>query len=412
MSARASRTASTSPSTSAAAAWNAKWCARRSSIQKLDSARLYNRLMTSDVPEFTVSRTANPASDDARLAILADPGFGKYHTDHMVSIDYTDGQGWHNAQVCAYGPIELDPSAIVLHYAQEIFEGLKAYRWADGSIVSFRADANAARMRSSARRIAIPELPDALFIESLRQLIAVDSDWVPPAGGEESLYLRPFVFATEPGLGVRPARQYRYLVIGSPAGAYFKNGIKPVTVWISTDYVRASPGGTGAAKFGGNYAASLVAQAEAAEHGCEQVVWLDAVERRYIEEMGGMNLFFVFGSGGSARLVTPELSGSLLPGITRDSLLQLATDAGFAIEERKIDIDEWQKKSAAGEITEVFACGTAAVIAPISHVKYGESEFTIGDGESGEVTMALRDTLTGIQRGTFADTHGWMSRLG
>src|SRR5246127_2389269 len=412
MSARASRTASTSPSTSAAAAWNAKWCARRSSIQKLDSARLYNRLMTSDVPEFTVSRTANPASDDERQAILADPGFGKYHTDHMVSIDYADGQGWHNAQVCAYGPIELDPSAIVLHYAQEIFEGLKAYRWADGSIVSFRADANAARMRSSARRIAIPELPDELFIESLRQLIAVDSDWVPPAGGEEALYLRPFVFATEPGLGVRPAKQYRYLVIGSPAGAYFKNGIKPVTVWISTDYVRASPGGTGAAKFGGNYAASLVAQAEAAENGCEQVVWLDAVERRYIEEMGGMNLFFVFGSGGSARLVTPELSGSLLPGITRDSLLQLATDAGFAIEERKIDIDEWQKKSAAGEITEVFACGTAAVITPISHVKYGESEFTIGDGESGEVTMALRDTLTGIQRGTFADTHGWMSRLG
>ncbi|MDT7769315.1 MAG: branched-chain amino acid aminotransferase, partial [Mycobacterium sp.] len=224
--------------------------------------------------------------------------------------------------------------------------------------------------------------------------------------------LRPFVFATEPGLGVRPAKQYRYLVIGSPAGAYFKNGIKPVTVWISTDYVRASPGGTGAAKFGGNYAASLVAQAEAADNGCEQVVWLDAVERRFIEEMGGMNLFFVFGSGGSARLVTPELSGSLLPGITRDSLLQLATDAGFAIEERKIDVDEWQKKAAAGEITEVFACGTAAVITPISHVKYGDSEFTIGEGEPGEVTMALRDTLTGIQRGTFADTHGWMSRLG
>jgi branched-chain amino acid aminotransferase len=368
--------------------------------------------MTSDVLEFTVSRAADPTSDDAREAILADPSFGRYHTDHMVSIDYTDGQGWHDARVTGYGPIELDPSAIVLHYAQEVFEGLKAYRWADGSIVSFRAEANAARMRASARRIAIPALPEELFIESLRQLIAVDSAWVPPAGGEESLYLRPFVFATEPGLGVRPAKEYRYLVIASPSGAYFKHGIKPVTVWVSTEYVRASPGGTGAAKFGGNYAASLVVQAEAAENGCEQVVWLDAVERRYIEEMGGMNIFFVFGSGGSARLVTPELSGSLLPGITRDSLLQLATDAGFAIEERKIDIDEWQKKTAAGEITEVFACGTAAVITPISHVKYGESEFTIGDGESGEVTMALRDTLTGIQRGTFADTHGWMSRLG
>jgi branched-chain amino acid aminotransferase len=368
--------------------------------------------MSNGALEFTATPTAHPTSDQAREAILADPGFGRYHTDHMVSIDYTEGRGWHDARVIGYGAIELDPSALVLHYAQEIFEGLKAYRWADGSIVSFRAWANAARMRSSARRIAIPELPDELFIESLRQLIAVDKAWVPRAGGEESLYLRPFVFATEPGLGVRPAKQFRYLVIASPSGAYFQNGIKPVSVWVSTEYVRASPGGTGAAKFGGNYAASLVAQAEAAENGCEQVVWLDAVERRYIEEMGGMNLFFVFGSGGSTRLVTPELSGSLLPGITRDSLLQLAADAGFAVEERKIDIDEWQKKNAAGEITEVFACGTAAVITPISRVRCGGTEFTVGDGESGEVTMALRDTLTGIQRGTFADTHGWMLQLG
>jgi branched-chain amino acid aminotransferase len=362
--------------------------------------------------EFIVSPTAKPTSDEARETVLADPGFGRHHTDHMVSIDYTAGRGWHDARVIGYGAIELDPSALVLHYAQEIFEGLKAYRWADGSIVSFRAEANAARMRSSARRIAIPELPDELFIESLRQLIAVDKAWVPRAGGEESLYLRPFVFATEPGLGVRPAKQFRYLVIASPSGAYFKNGIKPVSVWVSTEYVRACPGGTGAAKFGGNYAASLVAQAEAVENGCEQVVWLDAVERRYIEEMGGMNLFFVFGGDGSTRLVTPELSGSLLPGITRDSLLQLATDAGFTVEERKIDIEEWQKKTAAGEITEVFACGTAAVITPISHVKYGGTGFTVGDGEPGEMTMALRDTLTGIQRGTFADTHGWMSLLG
>ncbi|OBG31097.1 branched-chain amino acid aminotransferase [Mycobacterium alsense] len=368
--------------------------------------------MTSGSLEFTVARTSNPATHAQRESVLAEPGFGKYFTDHMVSIDYTDGKGWHDARVVPYGPIELDPSALVLHYAQEVFEGLKAYRWADGSIVSFRAEANAARMRSSARRLAIPELPEGLFVESLRQLIAVDKAWVPPAGGEEALYLRPFVFATESGLGVRPAKQYRYLVIASPAGAYFKGGISPVTVWVSTEYVRASPGGTGAAKFGGNYAASLLAQAEAAENDCEQVVWLDAVERRYVEEMGGMNIFFVLGSGGSARLVTPELSGSLLPGITRDSLLQLAIDAGFAVEERKVDIDEWQKKAAAGEITEVFACGTAAVITPIARVKYGESEFTIADGQPGEVTMALRDTLTGIQRGTFADTHGWMSRLG
>ncbi|MGD9620966.1 MAG: branched-chain amino acid aminotransferase [Mycolicibacterium sp.] len=361
--------------------------------------------------EFTVERNANPASDEVRAQILANPGFGKFHTDHMVSIDYTVGEGWHDAKVLPYGPIQLDPSANVLHYAQEVFEGLKAYRWADDAIVSFRPEANAARLRSSARRLAIPELPAELFIESLRQLIAVDETWVPPAGGEESLYLRPFIFASEPGLGVRPANEYRYLVIGSPAGAYFPRGIKPVDVWLSTEYVRASPGGTGTAKFGGNYAASLLAQAEAAEQGCDQVVWLDAIERRYVEEMGGMNLFFVFGSGGTARLVTPELSGSLLPGITRDSLLQLASDAGFAVEERKIDVDEWQKKAAAGEITEVFACGTAAVITPVSRVKHGDGQFTIADGEPGEITMALRDTLTGIQRGTFADTHGWMARL-
>lgn len=367
--------------------------------------------MPQGLPEFTVRRNPAPAGAAEREAILADPGFGRFYTDHMVSVLYTHDRGWHDAEVVPYGPIELDPSAIVLHYAQEIFEGLKAYRWTDGSVVSFRPDANAARLRASARRLAIPELPDEIFIESLRQLIAADHDWVPATGGEASLYLRPFIIATEPGLGVRPSSEYRYLVIASPAGAYFKGGIKPVSVWLSTEYVRASPGGTGAAKFGGNYAASLLAQAQAAEHGCDQVVWLDAIERRYIEEMGGMNLFFVFGSGGSARLVTPELSGSLLPGITRDSLLQLASDAGFAVEERRIDVEEWRKGAAAGEITEVFACGTAAVITPVAHVKYGEGEFTVGDGTPGEVTMALRDTLTGIQRGTFADTHAWMTRL-
>lgn len=371
--------------------------------------------MTDGPLNFTLARSTNRASDEVRADILREPGFGRFHTDHMVSIRYTEGRGWHDAEVTPYGPIELDPSAVVLHYAQEVFEGLKAYRWVDGSIVSFRPEANAARLGTSARRLAIPELPEEVFLESLRQLIAVDHDWVPAAGGEQSLYLRPFIFATEPGLGVRPACEYRYMVIASPAGAYFKGGVKPVSVWLSTEYVRASPGGTGAAKFGGNYAASLLAQAEASAHGCDQVVWLDAIERRYVEEMGGMNLFFVFGSGGTARLVTPELSGSLLPGITRNSLLQLATDAGYPVEERKIDIDEWQKKAGAGEITEVFACGTAAVITPVSLVKFGDAdsagEFTIADGEPGEVTMALRDTLTGIQRGTFADKHDWMTRL-
>ena len=279
--------------------------------------------------------------------------------------------------------------------------------------MSFRPEANAARgfghQPGDWRYLSCR---NGSFIESLRQLIAVDGAWVPPAGGEESLYLRPFVFATEPGLGVRPAKQYRYLVIASPAGAYFPRGIKPVSVWLSTEYVRAAPGGTGAAKFGGNYAASLLAQAEAAANGCDQVVWLDAVERRFVEEMGGMNLFFVFGSGGSARLVTPELTGTAAAG----HHTRLAAAAGHrrlfrggGAQDRRQRVAEEGRR---GEITEVFACGTAAVITPVSSVKHAEGEFTIADGEPGEVTMALRDTLTGIQRGTFSDTHGWMARLG
>lgn len=364
------------------------------------------------LPEFAHSPHPSPHSDDERERVLADPGFGKYFTDHMVTIDYSPESGWHDAVVGPYAPLTFEPAATVLHYGQSIFEGLKAYRHADGSINTFRPEANARRFRVSAERLAMAELPEDLFVESLRQLLDVDRAWVPGAEGEDSLYLRPFMLATDVGLGVRPSDCYRYLLIASPAGAYFPRGIKPVSVWLSREYVRAAPGGTGAAKFAGNYAASLVAQAHAAEQGCDQVVWLDAVEREYIEEMGGMNLFFVFGSGSDARLVTPSLSGSLLPGVTRDSLLQLAADAGYPVEERRISADEWEKGCASGEITEVFACGTAAVITPVGWVKHSSGEFTVADGEAGEVTKALRDTLTGIQRGTFADTHGWMSRLG
>ncbi len=360
--------------------------------------------------EFARHLNPSPASAERRAEILAAPGFGKFFTDHMVSIEYSDG-GWRNPQVVPYGPITLDPSAEVLHYGQAIFEGLKAYRQPDDSIASFRIDANAERFNRSARRMAMPDLPTELFIESVHELIDVDHAWVPAAGGEDAMYLRPFMFATEPGLGVRPSSEYLYLLLASPAGAYFKGGVKPVSVWVSTEYVRAAPGGTGEAKFAGNYAASLVAQAQSTAEGCDQVVWLDAIERRYVEEMGTNNLFFVFGSGHDATLVTPELSGSLLAGITRDTLLTLAADAGFAVEQRKITIDEWETKVASGEITEVFGCGTAAVITPVGRVKSAAGEFTIADGEPGEVTMALRDTLTGIQRGTFADTHGWMAKL-
>ncbi|WP_068275265.1 branched-chain amino acid aminotransferase [Aldersonia kunmingensis] len=361
--------------------------------------------------QFTRVPHPSPATPEARNAVLAAPGFGKFFTDHMVTIEYAPETGWTDARVEPYAPILLDPAAMVLHYGQAIFEGLKVYRQPDGSLGGFRVEANAERLRNSARRLAMPELPTELFVRSITELLDVDHEWVPAAGGEESLYLRPFMFSTDVGLGVRPSNTYKYMLLASPAGAYFPGGVKPVSVWLSTEYVRAAPGGTGAAKFAGNYAASLVAQAQAAEKGCDQVVWLDAIERRYVEEMGGMNLYFVFGSGSDARLVTPELSGSLLPGITRDSLLALAADAGIPVEERKIGTDEWRKKAESGEITEVFACGTAAVITPVGSVKSAEGEFTIADGEPGKVTMALRDTLTGIQRGTFTDTHGWMSKL-
>jgi branched-chain amino acid aminotransferase len=359
---------------------------------------------------FTRTLTPQPVSAERRAEILAAPGFGKFFTDHMAVIDYDATAGWHDARVVPYGPFMLDPATMVLHYSQEIFEGLKAYRQPDGSIASFRPEANAARFQRSAARLAMPELPADLFLESLSELVTVDRAWVPDAD-ESSLYLRPFMFASEVGLGVRPANRYAYCLIASPAGAYFSRGVAPVSVWWSTEYVRAAPGGTGAAKTGGNYAASLAAQAQAAEMGCDQVVWLDAVERRWVEEMGGMNLFFVFGSGADAEVVTPELSGSLLPGVTRDSLLQLAHDLGYRATERRISTDEWAKSVDTGELTEVFACGTAAVITPVGSVKHADGGFDIAGGQPGAVTMQLRTELTALQRGLRPDTHGWMATL-
>ncbi|HEV2780760.1 MAG TPA: branched-chain amino acid aminotransferase [Actinophytocola sp.] len=365
--------------------------------------------MTTSLP-FTRTPNPHPATPERVAEVLANPGFGQHFTDHMVSIRWNRERGWHDAMVEPYHSVTLDPAAMVLHYGQAIFEGLKAYRQPDGSVASFRPEANAARFRSSARRMAMPELPDELFLASLRELIAIDGRWVPEQD-EESLYFRPFMYATETGLGVRPAGEYLYLLIASPAGSYFASGVKPVSVWLSHEYVRAAPGGTGAAKFAGNYAASLVAQAQAAEQGCDQVVWLDAVERRWVEEMGGMNLFFVFGSGADARVVTPELTGSLLPGVTRDSLLTLAAELGYGVEERRISTEEWEKSNESGELTEVFACGTAAVITPVGSVKHADGAFTINTGAAGEVTMRLRNALTAIQRGTVPDTHGWMTTL-
>ncbi|MFT4248395.1 MAG: branched-chain amino acid aminotransferase [Pseudomonas sp.] len=357
---------------------------------------------------FRSTRSASPRTNDELSAILAAPGFGVHFTDHMVAIAWNQDEGWHGAEVRPYGPLQLDPAASVLHYGQEVFEGIKAYRHADGSVWTFRPDANGARLQRSARRLALPELPVELFTESLRQLIAVDARWV-PAAPETSLYFRPFMIADEAFLGVRSAQKASYYVIASPAGAYFAKGVAPVSIWLSTDYARAAKGGTGAAKCGGNYAASLLPQQQAQANGCSQVLFLDPVEGRYIEELGGMNVFLVYRDG---TLVTPELSGSILEGITRDSILQLARDRGMQVVERKVTIDEWKQGVASGEIAEVFACGTAAVVTPIGELK-GEG-FSVGDigAPAGEVTLSLRQELTDIQYGRLPDRHGWLVRLG
>ena len=360
---------------------------------------------------FDIQLSTERRTPQEREAILENPGFGKVFTDHMVTIRYTSEKGWHDARLQPYGPLSLDPATSVLHYAQEIFEGLKAYRHPDGAIACFRPEANAARFNTSAARMAMPELPEELFLGAIETLLAHDGDWV-PTQADTSLYLRPFMISTDVGLGVNsPSGSYLFVLIASPSGAYFSGGVKPVTVWLCEDYTRAAPGGTGAAKFGGNYAASFLAQAQAVEQGCDQVVWLDAVEHRWVEEMGGMNLFFVFGSGEDARLLTPELTGTLLPGITRDSLLKLAPELGLQVEEGRISTDQWRDAAVSGELTEVFACGTAAVITPVSHVKGREGEFRIGDGQPGPVTLRLREELVGLQYGRRPDSHGWVRRF-
>ena len=347
----------------------------------------------------------NPVADADREAKIAAGGFGKYYTDNMVVINWSEADGWGDAELKAYGPISLDPATAVFHYGQEIFEGMKTYSQPDGSISLFRPDANAGRFARSAARLALPELPVEDFIETISTLVKQDRKWVPNKVGE-SLYIRPFMIATEVGLGVRPSNKAMYMLIATPAGAYF-NAAVAVTVWISTEYVRAVIGGTGEAKCGGNYAASLVAQKQAATQGCDQVVWLDAIERRWVEEMGGMNLYFVKGSGKGATVITPKLTGTLLPGITRDSILAVAKDLGYKVEEKMISIDDWRDGVASGEITEIFACGTAAVVSAIGAAKSQFGTWTTGDGTPGPITKQIRETLLGIQHGTIADTRGW-----
>ncbi|MFW0178964.1 branched-chain amino acid aminotransferase [Rothia sp. P7208] len=361
---------------------------------------------------FSVEPNPSPATEADREKVFANPGFGDFFSDHMVSIDwkgtYADGGEWSNARVSAYEPLSLDPASCVLHYGQEIFEGVKAYRHADGSIWTFRPQVNAQRLQRSARRLAMPELPEELFVESLKQLVSIDREWVPRGEGE-AFYLRPFMISTEAYLGVRPAHEVKYLVIGSPVGNYFGT-VAPVDIWLSTEYARAGVGGTGAAKCGGNYAASLIAQLEGEQHGCKQVIFKDSHRDDAIEELGGMNVFFVFGD--ENKLVTPELTGTILEGVTRQSIIQLAKDRGMTVEERKFTLDQWREGVASGAISEIFACGTAAVISPVGALKSADGVIAApGDGAAGEVTLSLRQELVGIQTGVVEDRHGWLTRL-
>jgi branched-chain amino acid aminotransferase len=345
--------------------------------------------------------------DETRLAeVLANPGFGKYFTDHMLRIEWTPDAGWHDARIEPYGPLSLDPATAVLHYAQETFEGMKAYRHEDGSIWSFRPEENAARMVRSNHRLALPALDVPDFVQAVDALVTVDQRWVPDPAGEKSLYIRPFMFASEAFLGVRPAQHVTFMVIASPAGAYFKGGIKPVTLWLTEEYTRAGRGGMGAAKTGGNYASSLIAQQEATSQGCDQVVFLDGQEGKYIEELGGMNMYFVYDDG---HIVTPD-SDTILEGITRASIIELAGKLGHQVEERKITIDEWRDGVASGRIAEIFACGTAAVVTPVGALKWAGGEIPAAH-VSGEVTMEIRNALVDVQYGRSEDMFGWMHRI-
>jgi branched-chain amino acid aminotransferase len=356
---------------------------------------------------FTIEPHANPVPDAERTARLIDPGFGKAFTDHMAIVRYSAERGWHDARITARGPISLDPAAAVLHYAQEIFEGLKAYRLDDGAMALFRPDANARRFNASAERMAMPPLPDGLFVDSCRALVRADRAWFPDIDGG-SIYLRPFMFASEVFLGVKPSAEYLYIVIATAAGNYFKGGAPAVNLLVSDVDTRAAPGGTGAAKCGGNYAASLRAQSAAIARGFDQVVFLDAAERRYVEELGGMNLFFVFDDGS---MLTPPLDGTILPGITRDSLLTLARAQGLTVREERYSIDQWRDDAASGRLIECFACGTAAVVTPVASVTVGEHRISIASGGVGQATAALKQQLVDIQRGRADDRFGWVHRI-
>ncbi len=350
-----------------------------------------------------------PLPEGRRKPIPRDPaqlGFGQHFTERMLTARWDPRGGWQDARIEPYGPLTLDPAAKVFHYAQEVFEGLKAYRWGDGSVVTFRPGMNAARFNRSAARLALPEVPEELFIGGVDALVRLERDWIPTAP-ETALYIRPTLVAVEPALGVKPSEECLFFVILSPVGAYYASGFNPVRILVEDHYVRAVPGGTGATKSGGNYAASLLAGKKAKERGFDQVLWLDAIRRRYVEEVGAMNIFFVVDGG----LVTPPLTDSFLAGVTRDSVLALAGELGIAAEERPVEIDELIAGVRAGSVTEAFGTGTAAVVSPVGELGYRDQVVAVGDGGVGPVTRRLYDTLTGIQYGRLPDRFGWLHRV-
>ena len=346
-----------------------------------------------------IERTTTPKAkpqDESKL------GFGKIFTDHMFIMDYVEGQGWIDPRVVPYQPITLEPSAMVFHYGQEMFEGLKAYPTDDGKVLMFRPQKNIERANNTNRRICIPTIPEEDFLQALKTVVAVDKDWIPHSAGT-SLYIRPFIIATDPFLGVRPSNTYKFIIILSPVGAYYESGLNPVNIWIEDDYVRAVRGGIGEAKTGGNYVASLAAQVKAHDAGYSQVLWLDGVERKYIEEVGAMNIFFKI----NGKVVTPMLNGSILPGVTRASCIDLCKHWGLPVEERKISVDELVDAARTGVLEECWGSGTAAVISPVGKLRFGDEVMEIGGGKIGEVSQKLYDTVTGIQTGKVADEFGW-----
>ncbi|MEF9853700.1 MAG: branched-chain amino acid aminotransferase [Hydrogenoanaerobacterium sp.] len=333
-------------------------------------------------------------------------GFGEVFTDHMFIMDYTEGKGWHDARIVPYGPIPMEPCAMCLHYGQTVFEGMKAYRTADNKILMFRPQENFKRLNNSNDRLQIPAVDEAMLLEGLEKLVEIEKDWVPHTTGA-SLYIRPFIIATEAKLGVKPSSSYLYIVVLSPSGPYYASGLNPVKIYIETNFVRAVKGGTGAAKTGGNYASSLKAQEQAHEQGYSQVLWIDGVERKYIEEVGAMNVFFVIGD----EVVTPELVGSILPGITRKSAIEILKEWGYKVSERRLSIDELKEAYKNGKLKEAFGTGTAAVISPIGELKIGDTVMRFNDGKIGEISQRLYDTLTGVQYGKLPDTHHWMDEV-